>query len=299
MVVCGAGVRARWGDSAAWRRRISVVANFLEPFTSAGKLATTMFVRFRQGTKKLALSLVETRRLSGKVVHEHIATLGSIKTPPAIHERIDFWRRLHERLAKLGNRIDPAAHGKLLGDIHSRVPMVTPDEQRALQLENAKEDVKHFGAMRDMHQDTVDNHRSQAIRIADTIRHGEVIAADANRVAAAAQERAKRIERGEDVSGGLGKPRTREDFDKELLAAGFTKLQLRRMRLLGKVGELGDEVFEVFLQSIRISDHADRAAAREARATLKLFSWIDPAERAEVAKEMLKIMKRASLADRD
>jgi hypothetical protein len=87
-----------------------------------------MFVRFRRSAKHLALSLVETRRVDGKVVHEHIASLGSVETPPAIHQRIAFWRRLHERLAKLDNRIDPATQGKLLGDIHSRVPMVTPDE---------------------------------------------------------------------------------------------------------------------------------------------------------------------------
>jgi hypothetical protein len=49
-----------------------------------------MFVRFRQGRKRLALSIVETRWRGGKVVHEHIATLGSITTPPSIHDRIEL-----------------------------------------------------------------------------------------------------------------------------------------------------------------------------------------------------------------
>lgn len=31
-----------------------------------------------------AVSLVETRRIDGKVLHEHIAGLGSIETPPTI-----------------------------------------------------------------------------------------------------------------------------------------------------------------------------------------------------------------------
>src|SRR6516164_11494288 len=37
-----------------------------------------MFVRFRQSDKRLRLSLVETRRQAGKVVHEHVSeTLAS------------------------------------------------------------------------------------------------------------------------------------------------------------------------------------------------------------------------------
>jgi hypothetical protein len=35
-----------------------------------------------------------------------------------------------KRLAKLANRIDVATQGKLRGELHARIPMVTPDEQR-------------------------------------------------------------------------------------------------------------------------------------------------------------------------
>ena len=52
---------------------------------------------------RLQLSLIETRRCDGKVRHEHIASLGS-----SVAERIAFWTRLHERLAKLANRVDAA-----------------------------------------------------------------------------------------------------------------------------------------------------------------------------------------------
>ena len=38
-----------------------------------------MFVRFRQTAYRLQVSLVETRRAEGKVKHEHVASLGSIK----------------------------------------------------------------------------------------------------------------------------------------------------------------------------------------------------------------------------
>jgi len=53
------------------------------------------------------VSIVETRRVGGKVRHEHIASLGSIETPLTVANRVAFWQRVHERLAKLSNRIDP------------------------------------------------------------------------------------------------------------------------------------------------------------------------------------------------
>ena len=46
--------------------------------------------------------------------------------------RIEFWHGLHERLAQLSHRLDAETRGKVMGAVHARVPMVTPDEQRAL-----------------------------------------------------------------------------------------------------------------------------------------------------------------------
>jgi hypothetical protein len=93
--------------------------------------ATTMFVHFRETPYGLAMSLVENRRENGKVRHEHVVSLGSIETPPSVAARIEFWRELHERLAKLSNRLDAETQGKVMGAVHARVPMVTPEEQRA------------------------------------------------------------------------------------------------------------------------------------------------------------------------
>jgi hypothetical protein len=101
-----------------------------------------MFVRFRQSTQRLQLSLVETRRVGGKVCQEHVAALGSILTPPSVSDRITFWQRLHQRLGNLSNRVDTAAQAAILGAVHARVPMVTLDEQRAVKLENAKADMR-------------------------------------------------------------------------------------------------------------------------------------------------------------
>jgi hypothetical protein len=55
-----------------------------------------IFARFRQSHSRLQISLVDTRRLNGKVVHEHLASLGSIIMPPSVADRVTFWQRLRE-----------------------------------------------------------------------------------------------------------------------------------------------------------------------------------------------------------
>jgi integrase len=154
-----------------------------------------MFVRFRQAGHRLQASLIETRRVDGKVRHEHIASLGSIILPPSVVDRITFWNRLHERLAKLSNRIDAETHGKVLGAVHARVPMVTADEQVALQLENAKADARFWDTLADMHGATVQDHKGLAAPAERTAAEGEVERAKAAEHAARAKERVERNER--------------------------------------------------------------------------------------------------------
>jgi hypothetical protein len=72
--------------------------------------ATTMFVRFRETRNRLQVSLVEARRIDGKARHEHVAGLGSIEMPPSIADRIAFWNRLHQRLARTVMRTKPRVH---------------------------------------------------------------------------------------------------------------------------------------------------------------------------------------------
>jgi hypothetical protein len=78
-----------------------------------------MFVRFRQTKYRLQVSLVETRRVEGRVRQEHVAQFGSVEMLPSVEARIAFWRRLHERLAQLGNRVAVETPAKVLGDIHA------------------------------------------------------------------------------------------------------------------------------------------------------------------------------------
>jgi hypothetical protein len=170
-----------------------------------------MFVRFRQIAYRLQVSLIETRRSNGKVRHEHIAGLGSVEMPLSVEDRIAFWQRLHERLAK---------H-------HARIPMVTLDEQRALQLRNAEADEQFWQGIHDMHAETVEGHKGLAITAERKIAEGQAEAVKAASHRDAAKERRERLQRGEDVPGGLGKPLTREDAERILREAGLTASDIR------------------------------------------------------------------------
>jgi hypothetical protein len=127
-----------------------------------------MFVRFRQTANRLQVSLVETRRVNGKVRHVHVASLGSIEDPSSVAERIAFWQKLHERLARLSNRIGAEMQATIFGKVHQRIAMVTPDEQRALQLENAEADENFWSSLQGMNAER----RRQAIGASSRVLRG-------------------------------------------------------------------------------------------------------------------------------
>lgn len=108
-----------------------------------------MFVRFR-------------RRVDGKVRPEHIAALGSVGDPATVAERVAFWGQLHRRLDKLSNRIGADDQAKIIGAIHARIPMVTIDEQCALQRENAEADEKFWSGLQDMNAEQAEGHKDIA-----------------------------------------------------------------------------------------------------------------------------------------
>jgi hypothetical protein len=217
-----------------------------------------MFVRFRQSGHRLQTSLIENRRVDGKVRHEHIASLGSITLSPSVADRITFWQRLHGRLAKLSNRVTTEDQSKVLGAVHAKVPMVTADEQRALQLENAKADAQFWDRMADMYGGTATDHKGLAARAERTAAEGEVERAKAAEHA----ERVERIERGENVEGGLGKQQI--DVEAILIEAGWTKADFKRARLLQELGERASEELrsEVMRRHKRGEDVAIRAVHR-------------------------------------
>jgi hypothetical protein len=155
----------------------------------------TMFIRYRQTQSRLQASLAETRRIDGKVRHEHIASFGSVPLPLSVTGRLTFWQQLHERLARLSNRLDDAARAKVLGDIHARIPMVTFDEQHALKLANAEADERFWSDLHDAHAATVADHKGLATAVEHRITKGLDDMAKAAAQRDTAKERRERLER--------------------------------------------------------------------------------------------------------
>jgi hypothetical protein len=224
-----------------------------------------MFVRVRQSAGRLQLSIVETRRADGRVRHEHLASLGSIPLPLTPAGRIAFWAKLHERLARLSNRLDAAAQGKILAAVHARVPMPTPDDQRAVQLENARTEAKQWEDLRDIAAERAKGHTELIAQAEQARAASETAAAATAAQSADAQERVARLERGEDVPGGLGKPMSAKDI---VAALGWTASDVRNAVNLHEICELGGEAgFEEVLAEIHKRHRAAEKAA--VRAVLK------------------------------
>ena len=107
---------------------------------------------------------MQTRRVDGKVRSEHIASLGSVDADVSVRERLAFWAKLPERLARLGNRVGPEEHAKIYGALHARIPMVTAEEQRAVQEENFKDDERFWDTMRDLNASHIEGHKALIAR---------------------------------------------------------------------------------------------------------------------------------------
>jgi hypothetical protein len=217
-----------------------------------------MFARFRQTERRLQVSLVETRRIDGKVRHEHVASFGSVEVPPSVEDRITFWQRLHERLAKLSNRVDVTAQAKILGDIHARIPMVTLDEQQAVKLENAKAEERLWSNIRDLHAGTVEDHKGLAAIVERKVAKGQVEMAKAATYRDAAKEKRERLERGEDVPGGLSKLPA---FEQILRDAGWSTSDIERC--IGMAG-LSEAQFEAMLHEVHAATERAHKATVDA-----------------------------------
>ena len=193
-----------------------------------------MHVRFRQTKTRLQASLIQTRREGGRVRNEHVAMLGTVDAPVSVAGRLAFWQSLHERLARLGNRIGAAAQAKLLGDIHARIPMVTADEQRALQIENAKADAQTWDTLAAMHAETAEGHA------------GLIANAERAKATAAAERQSFRARGPRQGAGGphrarrgrRRRPGQAVTFDEQfLLDGGFTKADISRMKQVSEVSD--------------------------------------------------------------
>ena len=191
--------------------------------------ATTMFVRSRQQGHRLQASLMQSRRAAGKVRTEHVGALGSVDAAGSVRERVAFWAKVHDRLAALGNRVSADEHPKILGALHSRIPMPTLEDIRAVQDETFADDERFWGSMEDMNASHIEGLRGH-IALADSkIAAVEPEVAKAAEKVEVARNKRERLKRGESVAGGLRKGQI--DADAILRAASWTPRDFRHARL--------------------------------------------------------------------
>jgi hypothetical protein len=209
-----------------------------------------------------------TQRVNGKVQTEHIAALGSIDAAMSVGERLAFWAKLPERLARLGNRVGPNDQAKIYAALNNRIPMVTSDEQRAAQEEYFTDEVQIAETIRDMAEGSVVGHKRVVAKAEDAIAKAALVVASFAADAANARERLAKLKRGESVSGGLGK---RPDVLAMFKAAGWTPREIRRAR---RLASLTDEEFDTLRKRIDVATNAaDEAIDREARRIIHGRSW--------------------------
>jgi hypothetical protein len=216
-----------------------------------------MFVRFRDTPDRLHVSLVETRRCDGRVKYEHIASFGSVLKPLTVERRLAFWKAVHERMARLANRVsDP---GRVLSQIHARIPMVITDEQDALKSEHAASHERFWTDIRDGHQDSIKCYQQLITHAEQQMRAAQAAKATAEEHLAQAKETVERLHKGENVP--VAKPLTRDEV---LRLTGWTKKDVQHAAVLGAIYELGADK-----ELIKAVVHDDKRERRIARAVLR------------------------------
>src|SRR5262249_34099649 len=154
--------------------------------------------------------------------------------------RETFWRKLHETVARLGNRIAEGEQGKIMASLHERIPMVTPDERREHEIALAEREQYFWNSTQELLAERAegkDGLASDATASATADRQG---AADASTRAADAADRRDRLRRGEDA------PRGSEiDFEKILHEAGWTSADIRHAVILSELHELSPEAVRI------------------------------------------------------
>ena len=119
----------------------------------------------------------------------------------------------------------------------------TIDDMRAVQRENAEADEKLWSGLQGMNAEQAEGHKEVAAKSARIAADAEAGASAAAEKVSVAKDRIERLAKGEDVSGGLGKPMTRKAL---LKAAGVSESFMRHCE---RVGSLGDVLFEEFVQA--------------------------------------------------
>jgi hypothetical protein len=127
-----------------------------------------MFVKFRLSKYRLDVSLVSGSRINGKVRQQHVASLGSIKTPMTVAGRVAFWRSAHERLARLANRIGDG-ESKIAVQIGARIPFCTMEDRQNVQASNAQAEERFGSKLHDAHSRTLAQQKELAAQVAKDV----------------------------------------------------------------------------------------------------------------------------------
>jgi hypothetical protein len=199
-----------------------------------------MHVRSRLQHQRLQISLIDTRRIDGKVRQEHVASLGSVPPDPSVQDRVAFWTKVHPRLSRLDNRLDPATRGRIMGELHKLVPMVPLDAAVADKVTIATRNVETSISLRGMYQGMIDDQKGLLAEVQRAIAEGEAAVAKADEGVRRDQEKLRRLEAGEDVPVRLF---TYEDMIAALKLAGFTAADILRSRRIGQLNK--DETEEM------------------------------------------------------
>jgi hypothetical protein len=168
------------------------------------------------------------------VRQRHIATLGAIQRP-TIGARLAFWRELHQRLARLGNRIAADDSAAILGAVQARVPVATVDEQAVERKARLERDLRWWRGHLEASEEFVEAHKGFKTAAEKQI---ETWSNEVDRARAGLADVEAALEDPE-------KPAPPELTHKEAMRiwreAGGTKQDLYRGR---KLAELSEEEFE-------------------------------------------------------
>lgn len=252
------GDLAQENDVPAHSSHSSVVARSMRFCGFQNKLATTMFVRFRSGGQRLHVSLVETHRVDGKVRQIHVGALGSVPLTLTTTDRMTFWAKLHQRLARLSNRIATEDHYAILAAAQTRIPMPTPDERQAAQVEAATTDARFWETIEGWHRDDAASSRAMIAGVEAKIAAGEAQAKVAETKAKAAKERQAQAEAGEDT-GLPGRSMTRAEIAEMI---GWTAADFRHADRLIAIEAAAPGRSEVTAELMRRDRSRERAASR-------------------------------------
>lgn len=213
-----------------------------------------MFVRFKSSPRRLHLSLVETRRVDGKVKHDHIASLGSIPVPFTTPDRLDFTASFNERISRLDNRITPEQREAIIVAIGKRIPWPTPEELKVAQIQAAKADAATFQIMADQMSETA----AMAKKWAKRAKEAAAAKKACEGVAKDARGRAARLERGETNAGSY----RNGDLSELLKFSASDRRHQRRLSAIHKAGR-DEDLIDDIQKRLRASEKAaSRALVR-------------------------------------